>query len=1824
MSWRDLFKPQDKDPKNIVEWLGLITDDIKKLKNTDNWYDEVNLLTDRSIIDNLDTNVGDFALSARQGYLLNQKIGVSDQNITVLKEEVSQLQLDIIEANKKITEIKDTDIRLINETISTINESLTSHGQTLEAHGISIEQNKTDIEGLGTRVTKNESDISLLDGRVTENELEITSLGERVTKNESDIVNINSNIDIIEEDITDIRNEISQNIEISNTRIDSLVGTNVKISGLDVSINSTNTQLTISPGKAIIEGKIVEVKEAVVKDIDPLLLSEDNLLYTLISLEEETNNIVVSLSESDMDSKSLRIHTMIINNGSIIESTNNSNMVPISSIVGISADNEAANIREQIPSGFTLLGDLDYDYMRNNENQVKFKSKSVAYVNGYKIEIPAETIVNIDKAPEKDSRDDLLFLEAWKDIDFPKTGQLKWRIRYNSNIDFESNYDGLSWSSWYYTSLTFAQGGNMKPTFESNDRHRVGNEHAHFKNSAALHEIDSTIINFMKTKFNDPGLFVAGDGTDYYRNLLKTLDGYCYAIPMFRLYRKPSCGKLEPYEFDKINKLCDYEKVKSLVTSEKVERVINETIYGNTLTNYCTPMKSIGTSGIASITTEIGENSFKITTTSAGSSVLLTQVLSTLATNTTYTIILDVEQMTSEYIQIGDRINSGLFGNNYVPSTNLGFGRNKIKFTTGTDLTDYGIWIGRTDSLASGSIIHIKNLMILEGDCTGFNYVPEYFSGLSSLGESEYNLIKVKNGIIDKTTYNPISGNQKLKALPDVSHIKSENLIIPEIVAEVKRGEDKLSDLTEFSKLETTGDETIEFTNIKGRTLQNLINNGTNITSYTNTRCTIIKFNSGIKATNTETITSSTSYYFNKNNCSIKPNTVYTVIYNLDYNITPPSPVFYGSSRILELTNNKGYNICKITTPVSITNENPRFIFYINIDTLSNWVSVTELMLLEGDWTETPIEKIPYVDGIKSVGESENNIILLSNYNDYLVDNNWYPVMSSSGAAVTVKPNILEDYSTNKYASIFAELEPGDYVISSSDYLYLNRESRNGKIKQLASISLPYKFTVDYKQLVGFSIERSANATDPTDIYIENNLPKDFKIKIEKGTTPTEYNEDKQKIYLKEPLRSLPNGVYDEIIGNKITRRVGKLILNGSENLNLLATTTGWTTDSEVLAVDYRNIPNLKKGSTIIHDSDLVSLTNVSGRMGNTHYIATWRDGNNIVIGILRSKLSSQDLSGCKTWLSQNPITLYYEMTNPIVEYLEYGYDKESIKTYQLDAPLRSLPNGVKDEIKDGYLFRRCGEIILDGTNGSISEWGRADTNTFSFLIKLSNDINNKLGSWMDGIQKISKSDKFICYNGRELQVNDKEGISIWNVKNNINIKILKSRLSSESITGVKEWLQNNPIKIIYELLTPQIIKLNETHITNPEYSLNRQFKKGNWLRTLGNGVKDSNESGKVIRRIGKILLNGNETWAPVNSTSTTRAFIMDLPLSKKGASVISDKFNFSTSAASGFDGIGILSNRKLWIEISNSKLSTLDVDGFKTWLANNIVTAYYELETSTEEAIDDTNYTYYPSHDKFNTTCSSLYVTDGYNKIDVLNNVKSSDNIIETSYRVIENTSEIEDAHYKPSVNGKELSYVIPKGKNKINMFDYTLNESSNKCIVYRNENKLVVSTVESSKWAFPIRWYIRLKPNSSYTISANVESEYLTNYLIRVYSYSEDTIISASNSTTNLLKTINSITTTTSFKTDDNGGILVAFLIARDTNTNTYAPNIPFSISNLQIEEGTAKTDYEEFIPDVRAFENIDSNDVKDMRNLVSLTGYNYEQILNKSFDLLLKGEI
>ena len=111
--------------------------------------------------------------------------------------------------------------------------------------------------------------------------------------------------------------------------------------------------------------------------------------------------------------------------------------------------------------------------------------------------------------------------------------------------------------------------------------------------------------------------------------------------------------------------------------------------------------------------------------------------------------------------------------------------------------------------------------MLLEGNWTN-KEIPTSFTGLKSLGEDDGNLITIKNGILNDDTYDINDGNQKLNTFPSVTHVLSENTIIPTIEAVVNKGDDSTPLGKLNSKLETEGNEIVEFTKIKGRTLQNL------------------------------------------------------------------------------------------------------------------------------------------------------------------------------------------------------------------------------------------------------------------------------------------------------------------------------------------------------------------------------------------------------------------------------------------------------------------------------------------------------------------------------------------------------------------------------------------------------------------------------------------------------------------------------------------------------------------------------------------------------------------------------------------------------------------------------------------------------------------------------------------------------------------------------------------------------------------------------------------------------------------------------------------
>lgn len=1589
-----------------------------------------------------------------------------------------------------------------------------------------------------------------------------------------------------------------------NEKVAGVVGGNEKVSGFDVSIR-TSTSVAITPGRAYVNGcSIEETLNTRTVSLDRDMLSDDGVVYIVLVYAHETNSVEFSCSKQ-INPNMVKLATLVINNGAIAELVNHEGVSTLNTVVGEAADLEAQKIRDSIPSGFITLGQLDYEYMSNNENSVKIKQESIAYVNGYRIEIPANTVVNIGKAPEKEPREDLLFLEAWKDSDFAKNGKLKWRIRHVPDIDFDKKwvqanegpdkYIGLNSDGSEFAKIIPQGGRATVPTHCSWNRV--------YQNRCTADYISAS--GMVNPTHGDPGLwsyfFWTKNELDTLKNEMQTADGLAYAIPMFRLYRKPSCGKSIPFEYSKINQKVNYSKFTKLMGEDKVERSTAEHIQGRSLINLVEY-----------------KNDNNATVITAG--MAYTVNISSLKDNTPYTIFINfVDEVPHKNFRL---VRPETFGaiNYYVPSKTRGLYKTVIT----TDSAAASEWNnGRTNLYNFGNAnITIDKYMVLEGDYSNIDIDP--FTGMKSLGEDDGNLITVKNGILHDDTYDANDGILTLTAFPDVTHVDSTNLITPSIEAIVKKGEQQTPLEKLEAKLETDGTEIIEFTKIKGRTLQNVI------TEYSGSS-EVYSISNGL-ITVDASIGQSYRFYGPLNNGMLKPNKKYTLVIDIIQNTLNGTqveinyPQLNGTSHgtcisdsIFLPFGSIGKIIKVVTTKEDIANQ--RYLFAPRLTPgQTSGVLKIRFMLLEQDHTNTPVEALPFIEGIQSVGENE------------VTENQKYKInVTSYGKNLINVNNLTRGYigaeGTEYTSGPNNALAP--YVKIKPDTDYIGYSEGVSKLHNYSWYGINRDFI---KRDSGVGSKRSpsnAHHLRYHNHYVDNNKIVDLtdvKIQVSEGTSIDRYEAHQkftQEVYLNEPLRSLPSGVCDEIVGSKIIRRVGKYTFDGSEPFGIAATETdaseGFTT-----AYVYKLNSNIKGGGGFICDRFKYYGYDPHFRIHKNEESCS--DGGGYkrqYFRIANSRLSSPDLSGFKTWLAQHPTTIYYELEYPIEEPLEHVYEKESIKTYQLDAPLRSLPNGVKDEIKDGILIRRCKELIFDGSTDESWEYptnqGTNDI-TSLFTIRVPDAVT------ASGNEAHAMCDKFTD-SVNDLWTQDKA--CVWlNSNLKLNIRVQNARIGSKTVNAFKTWLRANPIKVIYQLATPIEIPLTEAKAQHSSFSLRRQFSEGNWLRELPNGVKDTIENGKVIRRVGKIDLNKNETWGHYIDWGitdvNTSAFVyikndlncIDIsPRHKdyKDAFINNTSIKTGNPYASDIECICCHVNQ-IRVRINKSKLSDDNVAGFKAWLAKNPITILYELATPVEEPLNDySNHMLYPSHD-FNTYCGSIYVGEGRNYIATENTMPTKNPVaIKTEFRTITGKARVEDCRYKKHDDGYSTMLKVSRSKN---LFDINY----------------VKEALANVRGVIPLNEGIKLDLGANSNVANDVHSilgnfmqkqfKPKTSYICKINGYSND-----SNSKFNAGWQVNY---SDGSYTLIRGSVVITppekDVVSVRLGWYTQAHGGWTTLDEFQIEENVngQASPYTPCESSSRAFENIEENDIEDLRHQVSLTGFNYDKILSESFDKLLRGEL
>lgn len=143
-----------------------------------------------------------------------------------------------------------------------------------------------------------------------------------------------------------------------------------------------------------------------------------------------------------------------------------------------------------------------------------------------------------------------------------------------------------------------------------------------------------------------------------------------------------------------------------------------------------------------------------------------------------------------------------------------------------------------------------------------------------------------------------------------------------------------------------------------------------------------------------------------------------------------------------------------------------------------------------------------------------------------------------------------------------------------------------------------------------------------------------------------------------------------------------------------------------------------------------------------------------------------------------------------------YEAYKTSILSCNEDVVLREIGD-VRDtlDLMTGEVTERVGEIVLDGSQDVNSWW-----NTTSTI---------GVGTPIPTMKNISKlnCDKLpvVSHEAMNNDTYDKDGVASWDNGNIIRFRIEKSKLSTEDVNGVKQYLQSNPITIQYELINKSV-----------------------------------------------------------------------------------------------------------------------------------------------------------------------------------------------------------------------------------------------------------------------------------------------------------------------------------------------------------------------------------------------------------------------------------
>ena len=181
----------------------------------------------------------------------------------------------------------------------------------------------------------------------------------------------------------------------------------------------------------------------------------------------------------------------------------------------------------------------------------------------------------------------------------------------------------------------------------------------------------------------------------------------------------------------------------------------------------------------------------------------------------------------------------------------------------------------------------------------------------------------------------------------------------------------------------------------------------------------------------------------------------------------------------------------------------------------------------------------------------------------------------------------------------------------------------------------------------------------------------------------------KTEILLDKSLKKLPNGVCDEVVGNKLIRRIGKLVLNGTESWSYSPPSSHSpahpTGEGFFMINNGEFIDNVKSDSNL--NNGFCNIFSINKNFYDANFYSNlqgigWQNyfDNKYIFIRATKQFPSNSVEEFKNYLKDNNVVLYYELKEPIIEELPNG-----ITLQGFDETTMYVENSITPVISYGY-----------------------------------------------------------------------------------------------------------------------------------------------------------------------------------------------------------------------------------------------------------------------------------------------------------------------------------------------------------------------------------------------------------------------------------------------------------------------------------------------------------------------------------------------------------